>query len=209
MPYSPQTWIDGNTSFPLSAARLSNIETGIQQAASVADQGHRILTTAQRDALGVVTTGTTIYNTTTGNVEIYSGAAWVTAEQMSAWSTYTPTLTNTTAPVTSARFAREGRVVHFAVVLTLTGAQVTGLIGITLPVAAVSVNTGDFTALLIDASPIATFVGVAILGTTSRVDISAENAAGTYTSTTAPSATIPFTWATGDVIRLSGTYEAA
>lgn len=208
MPYSPQTWIDGNASFPLSAARMTNIETGLQNAASVADQGHRILTTAQRDALGVVTTGTTIYNSTTGNVEIYSGSAWVTAEQMSAWSTYTPTLTNTTAPVTSARFAREGRVVHFAVVLTLTGAQVSGLIGISLPVAAVSVNTGDFAALMVDTG-VATYVGVAILGTTSRVDISAENAAGTYTTTTAPSATIPFTWATGDVIRLSGTYEAA
>lgn len=77
MPYSPQTWIDNNSSYPLSAARMNNIETGIQSAASVADQGHRILTTAQRDALGAVTVGTMIWNTTTQRYETYVNGAWV------------------------------------------------------------------------------------------------------------------------------------
>lgn len=88
MPYSPQTWVDGNASYPLSAARMSNIETGLQTAAGVADQGHRILTTVQRDALGAVTAGTMIYNSTLGELQIYAGSVWVTLYSSSKPSAY-------------------------------------------------------------------------------------------------------------------------
>lgn len=77
MPYSPQTWIDNNASYPLSAARMTNIETGVQSAASVADQGHRILTTVQKTALGTVTTGTQVYDSTLGQQQVYNGTTWV------------------------------------------------------------------------------------------------------------------------------------
>lgn len=76
MGYSPQTWIDNNASYPLSAARMGVIEQGISDAATIADQGHRILTTAQRDALTGVTAGTMIYNSTAQSVEVYNGTAW-------------------------------------------------------------------------------------------------------------------------------------
>jgi hypothetical protein len=77
MPYTPQTWSDNNASYPLSAARMSNIESGIQTTATIADIGHRSLTTTQRDALGAVTTGTMIYNSTTAQIEAYLGGTWV------------------------------------------------------------------------------------------------------------------------------------
>lgn len=77
MAYTPQTWVDNNASYPLSAARMNTIESGIQSAASVADQGHRILTTTQRDALTGVTAGTMIYNTTAQQMQIYIGTGWV------------------------------------------------------------------------------------------------------------------------------------
>ena len=77
MPYTPQTWVDNNASYPLSAARMNTIETGIQSSASVADQGHRILTTVQRDALTGVTAGTMIYNSTAQQMQIYIGTGWV------------------------------------------------------------------------------------------------------------------------------------
>jgi hypothetical protein len=76
MAYTKQTWVDNNLSYPVSAARMTAIENGIEAAANVADQGHRILTTAQRDALGTVTTGTIIYNSTTSRFEFYNGSAW-------------------------------------------------------------------------------------------------------------------------------------
>jgi hypothetical protein len=77
MPYTPQTWVDNNASYPLSAARMNTIESGISTAASVADQGHRILTTVQRDALTGVTAGTMIYNTTAQQMQIYIGTGWI------------------------------------------------------------------------------------------------------------------------------------
>jgi hypothetical protein len=77
MPYTPQTWVDNNASYPLSAARMNTIESGIQSAASVADQGHRILTTVQRDALTGVTTGTMIFNSTLGQTQIWTGSTWL------------------------------------------------------------------------------------------------------------------------------------
>ena len=77
MPYSKQTWVDNNLSYPVSAARMGAIENGIEAAAIVADIGHRSLTTTQRNALGVVTTGTMIYNSTTQKIETYFAGAWV------------------------------------------------------------------------------------------------------------------------------------
>ena len=77
MAYTPQTWVDNNASYPLSAARMNTMESGISSAASVADQGHRILTTIQRGARTGVTAGTMIYNTTAQQMQIYIGTGWI------------------------------------------------------------------------------------------------------------------------------------
>ena len=77
MAYTKQIWADNNLSYPVSAARMGAIENGIEAAAIVADIGHRSLTTGQRDALGAVTTGTMIYNSTTAQIEAYLAGAWV------------------------------------------------------------------------------------------------------------------------------------
>lgn len=76
MAYTKQTWVDNNLSYPVSASRMNYIETGIEAAAQTADRGHLILTTAQRDALGVVTVGTTIYNSSNSRIEMYVGGTW-------------------------------------------------------------------------------------------------------------------------------------
>lgn len=38
MPYTPQTWVDDDGAYPLSAARMTVIENGIQAAAATADK---------------------------------------------------------------------------------------------------------------------------------------------------------------------------
>lgn len=207
MAYTAQTWVDGNATYPLSAARMTNIENGLVAAASVADLGQRSLTTAQRDGLASPATGTMIWNTTTAQYETYNGSAWV-AVVGAAWTAYTPTLTNTTAPITVARYNKVGRSVSFYVVLTLTGAQVSGLIGVSLPVTAAAASGGSFTALFEDTGT-AFYASVAYQSTTTRVDLYASNAGSTYTALAAPTASVPHTWASTDVIRVSGVYEAA
>lgn len=208
MAYTKQTWIDDNAAYPVSAARMGVIEQGVFDAAATADQGHRILTTAQRDALGVVTTGTEIYNTTTAQTEIYTGSAWASTAVPGAWTSYTPTLTNTTAPITFARYCKVGKLVIFSVLLTLTGAQVTGAPGITLPVAARAAYSGNFYGMFDDTGS-ASWSVIPIMENTTKVDLYAANAAVSYVTPAGVSATVPFTWAATDKIYLSGTYEAA
>ena len=129
-----------------------------------------------------------------------------------AWTSYTPTLTNCTAPITRAKYLKIGRWVQFDVMLTLTGAQVTGTVGISLPFASAayqSLNnegTGFVVHLLDQGSAI--FIGAALYGTASRADLYAINATTTYSFLSGTSSTIPFTWANTDQIRLSGSYEA-
>lgn len=126
-----------------------------------------------------------------------------------AWASWTPTLTNCTSPITAARYSQVGKTVEFYVVLTLTGAQVSGLVGVSLPVAASRIGSGEVQAVVSDASPATLLPCFAFMGTTSRVDIYAHNASGTYATATATSSSIPITFASGDVIYLAGTYEAA
>jgi hypothetical protein len=124
-----------------------------------------------------------------------------------AWTAYTPTLTNTTAPITVARYVKIGKIVHFYVALTLTGAQVTGLVGISLPpFAMLNVNSGNFDVKIFDAG--LPYPGMAVAGTTSRVDCYALLASGTYAAGAAFTNLIPFTWAATDQIVVSGTYES-
>ena len=97
----------------------------------------------------------------------------------------------------------------FYVVLTLTGAQVSGLVGVSLPVTAAGVMRGGLESVIADSSPAALYPALAFMTTTTRVDIYAQNAAGTYLSNTATSSSVPITFASGDVIYLAGQYEAA
>nr|BFE45983.1 hypothetical protein GCM10017547_38760 [Pseudarthrobacter oxydans] len=89
----------------------------------------------------------------------------------------------------------------------------TGDLFFTLPVTSVDylqpnmVNLGMST--LFDASASAIYQGYVTASTTTTANIRALNAATTYLIHTTLSSTIPMTWATGDIIGLSLTYEAA
>ena len=95
MPYSKQTWVDNDSAYPLSAARMTVIEDGVEAAAAIADQGHRILTTAQRDALTGLTAGVMIYNTTTSLTEVWTGSAWISVVSNPLNTHFLPSATNT------------------------------------------------------------------------------------------------------------------
>jgi len=151
-------------------------------------------------------TSTPINATRLNNIETFlAGMSTI----QDAWTDYTPTLTNCTSPITAARYSQTGKSIVFYVVLTLTGAQVSGLVGITLPVAARSTMTGNFESVIFDSSPTGYYPAIAFTGTTSRIDLYAMNAAGTYVTQTNTSSSVPITFASGDVIYLSGSYESA
>ena len=121
-----------------------------------------------------------------------------------AWTAFTPALTNLTGTA-AGRYVKAGRLVICEVNVTVTA--VTGQIGIALPFTAAAARSTGFNARLQQ-------VGINIFSTvcnvsTTRVDIFATQASGTYASAATTSATIPFTWAANDIVQLSGTYEAA
>ena len=50
MAYSKQTWVDNNLTYPVSAARMNYIETGIESAAAIADTAAQQIVTKNQQA---------------------------------------------------------------------------------------------------------------------------------------------------------------
>ena len=123
MPYSPQTWIDNNSSYPLSAVRMGVIETGIQTATTTADTASATAASALAGAVRVFTNeaardaaipspveGTRAYLTAptipaatgsltiipTGVHTVYNGSVWVCLTEVASTS-----VTNTNFNLTS------------------------------------------------------------------------------------------------------------
>ena len=180
------------------------------------------------DAADVNTPLTTIYNDYNGNInsnnladnavttaKIGDGAvtnaklSTTAGEPGGAWQYWTPTLTNHTGTINSARYTQIGKTVHFDLRVTITA--VTGGLVFTLPVtgkAGVIENDRIFLSSLhmFDAGT-AHHWGILTGGsTTNTVELWYKNGTSTATIT---SATGPFTWAAGDVYVATGTYEAA
>lgn len=145
----------------------------------------------------------------------YTSGQVVTAAQLNAlqdgiqaaWTAYTPTASGglTVGNGTwGAAYMRIGKTIHVRVLFTLgSTSAVASAISVSLPVAQLVNGSVVLAGHVLDSSA----------GATGRLPASAVgNGAGTvgvYTSGGSLTSTVPFTWATGDVIAFSGTYEAA
>jgi len=167
---------------------------------------------------GASTTVTIIVNTdhTIANAAItanyYSYA--VRPQGYPAEFNYTPTWTNVSGgTATYAVYSVNGKTVHFRVKYTLAGAGVSGSTVCSLPVATTAAQTGDTAingrGMYLDAGN-NTYDGFLTLSTTTTCTIRPTNAAGTYVTFGAnTSATVPFTFGSGDTISAAGSYEMA
>lgn len=130
-----------------------------------------------------------------------------------AWTTWTPTLTNLTngsTPTTNyAKYQQIGKIINFRLKLTLLGSSINGLPRFSLPVtansdylandiSAMSGQLNDATGFRWNPAP--------MFASTTAVDISYWNTSANAASV---SSTVPFTWAVGDQIMITGSYEAA
>lgn len=126
-----------------------------------------------------------------------------------AWTSYTPTLTQgatVTKTVTYAKYQRIGRTIHFAVDLSVTGSGTGGndiLIG--LPVAATTSNYDIGSGFVYDSSAVAGYAALVEIFATTGFKLRAMTAAAGFLG----SATFTAALASGDLLRFSGTYEAA
>lgn len=136
-----------------------------------------------------------------------TGSSW-------GWTSFTPTLTNLTIGngTISAAYKQTGKAIVLRLIITLGSTSVVGtVVSTSLPVTSVAYSA--FTPLGIashfDTSASATNLGVLAYTNTTTAEITVANAAGTYAAQGGLTATVPFTWATGDRIHITASYEAA
>lgn len=155
----------------------------------------------------VVTANITDAAVTPAKLLAGTGSSWT-------WQSWVPTYTNFTlgnGTTNYAKYIQIGKTVHFRIQFSLGGTSVvSGLIGFSLPITANTdlsdANDVPLTSGLLNDATGFRWIPIAVFGSTTRLDIDYLNTAANHAST---SATAPFTWATGDLVAISGTYEAA
>lgn len=140
--------------------------------------------------------------------------SWIGQGIPQAWLAYTPTLANITLGngTSVGAYIQIGKTVHFRWTFTYgsSGSAVGTAPTFTLPVAptGMTANGGWMYGQAYDASgqgyPIC-----AVYVSSSTMLLKCFNATFTYVLNDTITATVPFTWANGDIIQISGTYNVA
>ena len=127
------------------------------------------------------------------------------------WTPYTPTLTNITQGdgTLDFEYIQIGKlaIVHGQFIMGSTS-SISGVLGFSLPVTATAVAGLEFHGTILD-SGTTRFMAMMVMATTTRLDVYASLASGTYVSQTPTSSTVPMTWTTSDAVEFYIMYEAA
>ena len=163
--------------------------------------------------------GQQIYETDTDKTLVWNGSAWLylstpQTTEIGAWENYTPTMVDVTQGNGTfyARYCRIQKMVTFEMAFTLGSTSAIGFGPIFgLPISA---RTGNNAAFGFSGQLLDTSAGLRIplkawsISTSSFYPVLSNNTT-TYGDTYYISSTTPITWATGDVLYMTGTYEAA
>lgn len=131
-----------------------------------------------------------------------------------AWTTWTPVVTQSgtvTLSNTRSRYARYGRTIHFSIDIQMTGSGTgNNAISVTLPVTAAAANsvTGG-SGYLYDVSIPAYYPCLVGPSTTTAINLIDSATASNTPALGLTGSSFSAALASGDVIRVSGTYEAA
>lgn len=151
--------------------------------------------------------GRRIYEADTGRELLYDGTGWVIMSEPA--QTYAPTLTGFTGAATLATYRRHDGYYDLDLLITLSSA-VSALMGISLPIAVPyatdSTCVGGFH--LRDPG-VASYRGTALVGTSTRLDVYAHATGSTYETLIATAATVPLTWASGDIVSVQTSLRMA
>lgn len=131
-----------------------------------------------------------------------------------SWNSYTPTISTSTqgSGAVSGKYIQVGKFVTGYASWTFgSGSAVSTAIGFSLPVTAVATGglTGVLQAMAYDSSPGTWYDMTMRFSTSAVVNVVALSTAGSYLTQASTSSSVPFTWATGDIVRISFLYEAA
>lgn len=140
-----------------------------------------------------------------------TGLAWATPSAGGTWQSWTPTIGNFTLGNGTAvyRYVQIGKLVSFYIQITLgSTSSVVGGSNWSLPVNAVYHNWSQ--GAVMTKSGVGNYDGTCEegFGSYSYVTLNAIQTNAAYATLTGAGATVPFTFANGDQIRMYGTYEA-
>lgn len=214
------------SAIPLASITIASTDTSVQNA-QITDlrfntrlTGSQVPQVAGDSALPPVPyVSEQVWRTDNGCFEVHDGSDWREIPRRdgggTAWTTYVPTLTaTTTSPgmgstvVRQGRYIREGRRVHVQVVMKFSGTNITagsGTYEASLPVTARTQTPGRVTgsALAYDSSADNYADGIVF------IDESATDAVRFVIDSGLVTASAPWTWANGDQLCFTLTYEAA
>lgn len=149
--------------------------------------------------------------TAVGNFAVGEVLTAASLNEIGAWTTITVTASNFPSTVTARSYAMQ-KIAFVEITATATGAA-TGNITFTLP-AGLEIATTDIpigNIFMINTTGGINYNGVAIRGATNLTvapRVFDNGATYTrYTRTAVPNATVPFTWASGDVIKMFLNYR--
>ena len=132
---------------------------------------------------------------------------------LKAWIAWTPTISGTGwvrgTSALAGRYCQIGKTVHFEIVFTIASGFTagTGALSFALPINAQSTISPNYAHVVVnDLSASTNFAGMASIVSSSAVCF-VMNAAATYTTLVGVAAGAPVTFAIGDDVRVSGTYE--
>lgn len=166
---------------------------------------------ARNSAITSPVEGMVAYLEDTNTYTFYNGSAWNDLLWGDAWVAYTPTLSNITlgsGGTSSFFYQRVGKMVNVRGRITLgTSGALSGVATFTLPVNAITADQFWQSGTILNDSG-TFYAGVVRVGTSSAT-VLALNAAGTYTTAVNTALNVPFTWASGDIINVGFSYEAA
>lgn len=179
--------------------------------AFAATVGTRLIgTTAARTAYAYAREGLEWYDTDLDAVYLHNGSGWVLWHKQ--WTSYTPTTANVSgSPTITAKYCVASGMVRVKIHMLLAGANVGTGPTFSLPVTAATLLGSALIgpAVLRDNGTDYTEASVYLASTTTVTPV-VSNVGGTYPKTlNSVTATVPFTWASGDWMNLDFTYEAA
>jgi hypothetical protein len=155
--------------------------------------------------------GMTTYLEDLDRYDSYSGTDWLPVVSTGAWTAYTPTYLNFTLGNGTIDFAftRIGKTIHVRGLITLGSTSVMGATPlISTPVSAATAAGAPLIAVTkYTDTGTAGYSGVAQLNTANFFQLMVSNVAGTYPVLGSLSATVPYTWASTDVITINATYQ--
>lgn len=133
------------------------------------------------------------------------------AAGLKAWVAFTPTIsggfTIGNGTFSNALYCKIGKTIHYQFVFTYGSTSSASTLQFQLPVAARVANSQNHNGWCNAGS--GNYPLLVRQNSTTTVSVQAINAAGTYASGTAITTLIPGTWATGNIIAITGTFEQA